>query len=82
MAYGFNGSIVKIAKQQEMTIASSIDMPTAQIEYEEYYYNPNSMSYTKIENPHEIERLKKELVQQKEEKKRKLQNIIGYYYKR
>ena len=82
MAYGFNGSIIRIAKPCIPSVANSMDMPPTHIEYDEYYYNPNSMSYTKIENPHEIEKLKKELAQQKKEKELKLKNIIGYYYKR
>ena len=86
-AYGgyYPNKIVKIAVPQQATIANanySIDMPTTQPEYDEYYYDPRTMNYTKIENPHEIDRLKKELEKQKKDKELKLKNIIGYYYKR
>ena len=82
MSYGFNGSIIRIAKPCVPFVANSMDMPPTHIEYDEYYYNINTMCYTKIENPHEIEKLKKELAQKKKEKQDKLKNIIGYYYKR
>lgn len=82
MSYYYPNKIIKLATPQQVTIANFGDMPSAQPEYDEYYYDPRTMSYTKIENPHEIERLKKELEKQKKEKELKLKNIIGYYYKR
>lgn len=82
MSSYYPNKIVKIANPQQATIANMGDMPRTQPEYDEYYYDPRTMSYTKIENPHEIERLKKELEKQKKDKELKLKNIIGYYYKR
>lgn len=80
MSY-YPGQIIRVPKPVELTIRNSVDLPTVE-EYDEYYYDPRRMNYVKIENPHEIDRLKKELAQQKKEKEIKLKNIIGYYYKR
>lgn len=82
MSSYYPNKIIKIAVPPQASIANAEDMPTAQLEYDEYYYDPRIMGYSKIENPHEIRRLKNELEKQKKEKELKLKNIIGYYYKR
>ena len=52
------------------------------LEYDEVRYDYNTNRYITLSQEQEIYRLKDQLDKQNEEKRRKLDNIIGYYYKR
>ena len=53
-----------------------------QLEYDEVIYDYNSNRYLTLSQMRENEALRKQLELQKVEKRRNLENIIGYYYKR
>lgn len=68
--------VPKIRKVQDID-----DVPDV-AQYEEVIYDYNTMTYKTMSQQREINELKKQIQNDKEEKIRKLKNIIGYYYKR
>lgn len=55
---------------------------TSKVEYDEVIYDYQSDRYLTRHQQEEIKKLKMELEQKKIDKRNKLKNIIGYYYKR
>ena len=75
----YPNKIIKIPRESKIIALRQGDIPDyVQNDYDEYYFNPLSMSWVKIENQHEIERLKNELYSKKE----KLKSLVSYYYNR
>jgi dsDNA-specific endonuclease/ATPase MutS2 len=70
-----------IIPEPRVVSGRDFDQPTV-VEYDEVIYDYNTRRYITLSQQQEIYKLKDELKKQSEEKKRKLKNIIGYYYKR
>lgn len=71
--------IIPIPSVVKMDSMSS--QPT-KVEYDEVIYDYNSRRYLTLSQQQEIQELQAELVKQKEQKKRELKSIIGYFYKK
>ena len=52
------------------------------IEYDEVVFDYNTNRYLTLSQQRENDALRDEIKKQKEKKKKKLEHIIGYYYKR
>lgn len=57
------------------------DTPT-RMEYDEVIYDPRTNRYLTLSQEKEIERLNKELEEKKVERRKDLENIIGYFYRK
>lgn len=61
------------------------DMPpgsTSQMQYEEVYQDHNTMTIRTRGQDEQIKRLEAELQEKKKDKRKKLESIIGYFYKK
>lgn len=72
---------IPIVPPPRVRSSHDFDSPTI-TEYDEVIFDYNTNRYLTLSQQKEIYMLQDELKKQKEDKKRKLKNIIGYYYKR
>lgn len=77
MVYPFRLPIVGVAK-----FCNDGELPCSNMEYEDVVYCPDTMTYKTASQEKEIRRLKEELENKKMERKKSLESIISYFYKR
>lgn len=77
MVYPFKLPKVGVAR-----FCDSSEPPVTNIEYEDVIYCPETMSYKTATQERQIQALQKELELQKVKKKKSLDDIISYFYKR
>lgn len=70
--------IIPIARRQT---EGGFNMPE-KTKYDELVFDYKTNRYITLSQQREIDSLRHRLSEQKEQKKKELQNIIGYYYKR
>ena len=75
------GEPYRIPLPQQARVITNGDIPT-NIEYDEVYYDHNTMSYKTASQERQNQILRLEIENKKQERKKSLKSIVGYFYKR